>query len=106
MTELKKQGGMLPRNYRVLTQLPGVGPKVALVTCQEVYDNAQGVPHDIHMCPVFTALGWVPPTDESSLASFLSKKEAYNYKMCRASMEQGWFPTDLWAETNQTYGQR
>jgi endonuclease III len=32
MTELKKQGGVLPRDYRVLTQFPGVGPKVALVT--------------------------------------------------------------------------
>jgi endonuclease III len=94
MTELKKRGGVLPRDYRVLTQFPGVGPKVALVTCQEVYGNAQGVLHDIHMCQELTALGWVPPSDESSLVDFLSKKEAYNYKMCRASME-GWFPRDL-----------
>jgi endonuclease III len=50
MTELKKRGGVLPRDYRVLTQFPGVGPKMAIVTCQEVYGNAQGVPHDIHMC--------------------------------------------------------
>jgi endonuclease III len=34
-------GGVLPRDYPVLTQFPGVGPKVALVTCQEVYGNAQ-----------------------------------------------------------------
>jgi endonuclease III len=87
MVELKRRGGVLPRDYRVLTQFPGVGPKVALVTCQEVYGDAQGVPHDIHMCREFTALGWVPPTDESSLAGFLSKKEAYSYEMCRASME-------------------
>lgn len=102
MTELQKRGGVLPRDYRVLKQFPGVGPKVALVTCQEVYGNAQGVPHDIHMCREFTALGWVPPSDESSLVGFLSKKEAYNYEMCRASME-GWFPRDLWAEMNQTW---
>jgi hypothetical protein len=38
----------------------------------------------------------------SSLAGFLSKTEAYNYEMCRASME-GWFPRDLWAEMNQTW---
>jgi hypothetical protein len=48
------------------------------------------------------SLGWVPPSDESSLVGFLSKKEAYNYEMCRASME-GWFPPDLWAEINQTW---
>ncbi len=102
MTELKKRGGVLPRDYRVLTQFPGVGPKVALVTCQEVYGNAQGVPHDIHMCREFTALGWVPPSDELSLVGFLSKKEAYNYEMCRASIE-GWFPRVLWAEMNQTW---
>jgi endonuclease III len=86
MTELKRQGGVLPRNYPGLTQFPGVGLKVALVTCQEVYGNAQGVPHDIHMCCEFIALGWVPPTDESSLVGFLSKKEACNYEMCRASI--------------------
>jgi hypothetical protein len=33
---------------------------------------------------------------------FLSKKEAYNYEMCRASME-GWFLCDLWAGMNQTW---
>jgi hypothetical protein len=54
------------------------------------------------MCQEFTALGWVPPSNESSLAGFLSKKEAYNYEMCRASME-GWFPRDLCAEMNQTW---
>jgi endonuclease III len=102
MTELKKRGGVLPRDYCVLTQFPGVGPKVALVTCQEVYGNGQGVPHDIHMCREFTALGWVPPSDESSLVGFLSKKEAYNYEMCRTSIE-GWFPRDLWVEMNQTW---
>jgi endonuclease III len=102
MTELKRRGGVSPRNYQALTQFPGVAPKVALGTCQEVYGNAQGVPHDIHM---FTALGWVPPTDESFLVSFLSKKEAYNYEMCRASME-GWFPGDLWAGMkNQTWAE-
>jgi endonuclease III len=93
---------VLPRNYRDLTEFPGVGPKVALVACQEVYGNAQGVPHDIHMCCEFTALGWVPPTDESSLGGFLPRKETYNYEMCRANMER-WFPRDLWAGMNQTW---
>jgi hypothetical protein len=50
----------------------------------------------------FTALGWVPPTDKSSLVRFLSKKETYNYEMCWASME-GCFPLDLWAGMNQTW---
>jgi hypothetical protein len=39
------------------------------------------------------ALGWVPPSDESSLVGFLSKKEAYNYKMCPASMKAGFHVT-------------
>jgi endonuclease III len=84
---------VLPRDYRDLTQFPGVGPKVALVTCQEVYGNAQGVPHDIHMCQEFIALGWVPRSDESSLVGFLFKKEAYNYERSPASMKAGFHVT-------------
>jgi endonuclease III len=91
----------VPSNYCVLTEFPGVNPKVALVTCQEVYGDALGVPHDFHMCREFTVLGRVSPSDESSLVGFLLKKEAYNYKMCWASMK-GWFPRDLWAKMNQT----
>jgi endonuclease III len=74
MMELKRRGAVLPRNYRDLTEFPGVGPKVALVTGQEVYGNAQGVPDDIHMCRAFTALGWNPPTDESSLVGLSLQK--------------------------------
>jgi hypothetical protein len=32
MMELKRRGGVLPRTYQNLTEFPGVGPKVALVT--------------------------------------------------------------------------
>jgi hypothetical protein len=49
----------------------------------------------------FIALGWIPPSNESSLVCFL-KKEAYNYKLCLASME-GWFSHGLWEEMNQTW---
>jgi hypothetical protein len=50
---------VLPRNYQDLTQFPGIGPKVALlVACQEVYGNAQGVPHDISTC-VANSQPWV-----------------------------------------------
>jgi hypothetical protein len=52
------------------------------------------LPLDIHMCCQLTALGWVPPIDKSSLVSFLSKKEAYDYKMCLSSME-GCVPKNL-----------
>jgi endonuclease III len=52
----------MPRDYRLLLGFPGVGPKVALVTIDECFKDAQGVPCDIHMVRIFKTLGWMPTT--------------------------------------------
>jgi endonuclease III len=102
---LKQRNGRFPRDYRELLHIKGVGPKVALVTIQEAYGIVQGIPCDVHMCRIFTRLGWVPtPESSGTMVSFLNntKKESHNYELCRAAME-GWFPKRYWGTMNQTW---
>jgi hypothetical protein len=99
-----------PRDYRELVKLPGIGPKVALVTTQEAFGLVQGVPCDVHMCRIFQRLGWIPTTTTvsntslsiSSILATKKEKEKYDYELSRASIE-GWFPRALWGEMNQTW---
>jgi endonuclease III len=97
-----------PRDYRDLVKLPGVGPKVALVTIQESFGLVQGVPCDVHMCRIFRHLGWIPGANLNnsvSIASILEskkEKEMFDYELSRAAIE-GWFPRHLWGEMNQTW---
>jgi endonuclease III len=68
-----------PRDYRDLVKLPGIGPKVALVTIQEAFGLVQGVPCDVHLCRIFQRLGWIPNMDllsnnSISIASILEAK--------------------------------
>jgi endonuclease III len=99
-----------PRDYRDLVKLPGIGPKVALVTVQEAFGLVQGVPCDVHMCRIFQRLGWIPSNNtldnnSISIASILETKkdrEKFDYELSRAAIE-GWFPRQLWGEMNQTW---
>jgi endonuclease III len=107
-----------PRDYRDLQALEGVGSKIALVTMQEALGSTQGIPCDIHMCRMFTILGWIPTLNElGSLPSSVScrdmlenkknkkgneEKEKFDYELARAAME-GWFPQGFWNELNQTW---
>ena len=105
-----KSSGIDLRDHRLITKCKGVGFKVALVTTQEAFGFAQGIPCDVHMCRMFTLLGWVPPfgaRKETSLADRLANKakkdqENHKYEAVRAAME-GWFPYKYWAELNQTW---
>jgi endonuclease III len=90
----------MPRDYRLLLQLPGVGPKVALVTIFECFNNNQGVPCDIHMIRIFTVLGWLPTASISLCDSWAGKEMTHEF--ARAAIE-GWFPKHFWGELNQTW---
>jgi len=64
----------MPRDYCLLLQFPGVGLKVALVTIDECFKMAQGVPCDVHMVRIFKALNWMPKVI-SMADSWASTKE-------------------------------
>jgi endonuclease III len=90
----------MPRDYRRLLAFPGVGPKVALVTIDECFKNAQGVPCDIHMVRIFKTLGWMPTT--ISLSDSWGAKQSSEHEFARAAIE-GWFPKSFWGQLNQTW---
>jgi endonuclease III len=106
IVSIAEQWKGVPRNYRSLTNLPGVGAKVALVTVAECFNLFQGVPCDVHMVRIFKALNWMPRTlDEDCLVAMESNKKGKRddeYELARASIE-GWFPMEFWSQLNQTY---
>lgn len=89
----------MPRDYRLLLDFVGVGPKVAIVTIQECLGLHQGVACDIHMVRIFKALGWMPPPSLSIFDISTSKKD---YELARAAIE-GWFPHVFWGQLNSTW---
>ena len=50
--------GKFPTEKNEILCLTGVGYKIAHVVLWEEYENACGIPSDIHMCRIFNALGW------------------------------------------------
>jgi hypothetical protein len=90
----------MPRDYRSLLSLPGVGLKVTLVTIYECFKDGQGAPCDVHMVHIFKALGWMPTT--ISLSDSWVGKETSQHEFARAAIE-GWFPKIFWSKLNQTW---
>jgi len=54
--------GRVPSNYDDLIALPGVGPKMAHLVLQEVFDDVQGISVDVHVHRISNRLGWVKST--------------------------------------------
>ena len=78
-------GGVVPRTFSGLVDLPGVGPKVALVMLTVVFEQpTAGIVVDSNLMRVVHRLGWV----ESELA---------DAEKVRRSLE-AWVPRDAWAE--------
>jgi endonuclease III len=89
----------MPRDYRLLLDFVGVGPKVAIVTIQECLALDQGVACDVHLVRIFQALGWMPTASLSIFDSITLKKD---YELARAAIE-GWFPPVFWGQLNRTW---
>jgi hypothetical protein len=87
------------------TERIGVGEK-GLLTVQTVFQLVQDIPCDVHLCRVFSVLGWAPhPTGfipETACTALKSKEPNYDYAFCRGAIE-GWFPRELWGSLNVTW---
>ena len=99
----------MPRDYRVLSNFLGVGPKISLVCIAVCFGDHQGAPCDVHMVRIFKALGWMAVEVEldESLVKLETDKENKSkndneYEVARACIE-GWFPKIAWGELNQTW---
>ncbi|GIY04535.1 hypothetical protein CEXT_583291 [Caerostris extrusa] len=86
---LKDQySGDIPRNFRELCMLPGVGPKMAHIVMSVAWDDTVGIAVDTHVHRISNRLGWVPkPTKEP--------------EETRSALEK-WLPKDEWKAINVT----
>ena len=66
----------LPRDYRVLSNFLGVGPKISLVCIAVCYGDEQGAPCDVHMVRIFKALSWMAVDEvNESLVTLETERE-------------------------------
>eukprot|EP01016_Furgasonia_blochmanni_P000409 TRINITY_DN10081_c0_g1_i3.p1 TRINITY_DN10081_c0_g1~~TRINITY_DN10081_c0_g1_i3.p1 ORF type:complete len:518 (-),score=76.07 TRINITY_DN10081_c0_g1_i3:12-1565(-) len=85
--ELKENyNSKLPRTVQELLKLPGIGPKIAYLYLQMVFQENQGIAVDTHVHRISNRLGWVKNTKVP--------------EQTRAELEKI-VPVDLWAEINE-----
>ena len=82
---LREQGGDIPQSVKGLCDLPGVGPKMAMLTMQAAWGESVGIGVDIHVHRIAERLGW--------------SCSAANPEATRVQLES-WLPRELWASVN------
>ncbi|CAL1268960.1 unnamed protein product [Larinioides sclopetarius] len=84
---LKDQyNGDIPRTFKELCKLPGVGPKMANIVMSVAWNDTVGIAVDTHVHRISNRLGWVPkPTKEP--------------EETRKALEK-WLPKDLWKDVS------
>lgn len=75
----------IPSNVEGLVKLPGVGPKMAMLTMQNAWKKNAGIGVDVHVHRVCNRLGWVHKT-----------KAPEETRKCLES----WLPVEHWTEIN------
>mmetsp|Transcript_60900 Transcript_60900/g.170293 ORF Transcript_60900/g.170293 Transcript_60900/m.170293 type:complete len:663 (-) Transcript_60900:75-2063(-) len=80
----EEHGGNVPQTLDELLQLPGVGPKMAILLLQIVYGKVVGISVDTHVHRIANSLGWV---------------ETARPEQTRRALEQ-WVPREYWGSLN------
>lgn len=78
--------GKVPSTFRGLVQLPGVGPKMALIVLNAAFEKCEGVSIDTHLHRMCRQLGW-------------ARKECKNPEHTRRDLES-WLPRKYWSTMN------
>ncbi len=84
----ESHGGKVPESMDELLQLPGVGPKMAIIVLRVAFDLTVGISVDTHVHRICNLLGWVGKADPKRTPEHT-----------RAALES-WVPRDLWADFN------
>ena len=80
-----KHDGKVPKNYKALIALPGVGPKMAHLVMQEAFGETVGVSVDTHVHRICDRIGWT--------------KKATTPGKTADQLEQ-WLPKEKWGQAN------
>lgn len=83
----EQHGGRVPETMEELLKLPGVGPKMALITLHAAFGKVEGISVDTHVHRICNQLGWAGATGTK-------QPEA-----TRKAIE-GWMPREVWPEVN------
>lgn len=79
-------GDIPPTAAEMITDLPGVGPKMAYICESVAWGTQSGIGVDTHMHRLFHLLRWVPATAKTP-------------EQTRLQLES-WLPREYWAEVN------
>lgn len=80
-------GGDIPRTVSELCKLPGVGPKMAVLTANVAWGDTAGIGVDTHVHRISNRLGWTGP-------------EATKTPEATREVLERWMPSSLWKEAN------
>jgi endonuclease-3 len=75
----------VPGDFKIVSQLPGVGPKMTHLFLQICYDKVEGIAVDTHVHRVSNRLGWVNTKNPLQTMNALEKM----------------LPKEKWAEVNE-----
>lgn len=76
----------IPSTAEELMELPGIGPKMAMLCMQEAWKNCVGIGVDVHVHRISNRLKWV--------------KKTKNPEETRMGLES-WLPKDRWSKINK-----
>mmetsp|Transcript_3694 Transcript_3694/g.5167 ORF Transcript_3694/g.5167 Transcript_3694/m.5167 type:complete len:317 (-) Transcript_3694:300-1250(-) len=82
----------IPRSLEDLLDLPGVGPKMAILVMDIAWNEVAGICVDTHVHRLSNRLGWVDTWN-------YTKPKSQNPEKTRKQLE-AWIPRDLWRDIN------
>jgi endonuclease III len=84
---LERHEGEVPRTMDALLDLPGVGPKMAIILMRVAFDETVGISVDTHVHRICNQLGWAGAQG--------SKTPEKTRKVI-----EGWMPSHIWPDVN------
>lgn len=84
---VEKHGGEVPRTMDELLELPGVGPKMAIILMRVAFDLTVGISVDTHVHRISNQLGWAGAGG--------TKTPEQTRKVLEA-----WMPVEIWPDVN------
>eukprot|EP01134_Creolimax_fragrantissima_P008164 CFRG8164T1 len=85
-----KHSGLVPDTMDELMELPGVGPKMAIIVLRVAFGKVVGISVDTHVHQIANKLNWTEPG---------GLKVCNTPEKTRAAIEN-WIPFDLWEHVN------
>jgi len=94
---IEQHNSDVPKTLKELTNLPGVGPKMAHLCMTHAWNNSVGIAVDVHVHRITQRLGWVDNGSNSSTSTALSATRTPEHT--RKELET-FVPKEHWKDIN------